>query len=77
MTKAPVTKASKSIKKLEAKDGEPNNDSARTNEILAARENASDEDAAKASLEANDPTHSNAAYTSHKSGARDGVEDGK
>lgn len=72
MTK--TTSTSDAIKKLEAKDGEPNNESARTNEILAARSGDSDVDPIEASLRANDPSLSRAAYTSHKSGFNEDLE---
>ena len=60
--------AADAIEKLKEKDGEANNESARTNEILAARDGGEDYDPVKASIEANDPSMSRAAYTSEKSG---------
>jgi hypothetical protein len=62
------------IKRLEEKDSEPNNESARTNELLAARDGGDEDDPVKASLRANDPSLSRSAYTSHKSGFNEDLE---
>lgn len=73
MTK--TTSTSDAIKKLEAKDAEPNNESARTNEILAARAGAGDDtDPVKESLKMNDPSLSRSAYTSAKSGFNEDLD---
>lgn len=69
-----TTSTSDAIKKLQDKDGEANNESARTNEILASREAASDVDPVKASLALNDPSLSRSAYTSHESGFNEDLE---
>lgn len=67
--KTEADKAAEAIEKLKDKDGEANNESARTNEILAARAGVGEDfDPIKASIEANDPTLSRSAYTSAKSG---------
>lgn len=65
--------AAEAIEKLKKKDGEANNESARTNEVLAARDGGG-EDPVEASLRANDPSRSRAAYTSHKSGFNEDLE---
>lgn len=70
--KTPTT--SEAIQKLEDRDGEANNPSARTNELLAARDGGDTEDPVKASLRANDPSLSGAAYTSAKSGFNEDLE---
>lgn len=72
MTK--TTSTADAIKKLEQKDGEPHNESARTNELLAARDGGSDVDPVKESLRLNDPSLSRAAYTSEKSGFNEDLE---
>lgn len=57
------------IAKLREKDGEANNESARTNEILARRAGVDEDfDPVKASIEANNPSLSRSAYTSEDSG---------
>lgn len=66
--------AGEAIKKLEEKDGEPNNESARQNENLAAHAVDLTNDALKFSLNLNDPSQSRAAYTSHKSGFNEDLE---
>lgn len=66
--------AGEAIKKLEERDGEANNASARTNELLAARDGGDDADPVKASLRANDPSLSSSAYTSAKSGFNEDLE---
>lgn len=67
--KSEQASASEAIEKLKDKDGEPNNESARTNEILAARAGVDEDfDPIKASIAANDPTLSRSAYTSADSG---------
>lgn len=72
MTKAP--NAGEAIQKLIDKDAEPNNASARTNELLAARDGGDDADPVKAALRANDPSLSNVAYTSAKSGFNEDLD---
>ena len=73
MTTKP-TSTSDAIKKLEAKDDEPNNESARTNETLIGKGSRSDEDPVEASIRLNDPSLSRAAYTSSKSGFNEDLE---
>jgi len=74
MTKHKQTSTSDAIQKLQEKDAEPNNESARTNEILAARDGGSDVDPVKLSLEANDPSKSRSAYTSEDSGFNEDLD---
>jgi hypothetical protein len=66
--------AGDAIKKLEEKDAEPNNESARTNEILAGRAAASDEDPVAVSLRLNDPSLSRSAHTSEKTGFNEDLD---
>lgn len=74
MTEKNIT-AGEAIKKLEERDGDANNESARTNELLAARAGeASDSDPVKESLKANDPSLSRSAYTSAKSGFNEDLD---
>ena len=74
MTDKKPTNAGDAIKKLEAKDAEPNNESARTNEILAHRGETSDEDPVAVSLRLNDPSKSRSAYTSDKTGFNEDLD---
>jgi hypothetical protein len=73
MTTKP-TKTSDAIEKLAEKDAEPNNESARTNELLTAKAAGSDTDPVKASLALNDPSLSRSAYTSDDSGFNEDLE---
>jgi hypothetical protein len=73
MTEKNIT-AGEAIKKLEERDGDANNESARTNELLAARAGDSDSDSIKESLKANDPSLSRSAYTSAKSGFNEDLD---
>lgn len=69
-----MTKANDPLKPLLDKEGEANNESARTNESLAQRTGKVDEEAAEASIALNDPSLSRAAYTSHESGFNEDLE---
>lgn len=69
MTKANHETTAKAVEKLQAKDADgANNDSARTNEILAQRADAGDSDPVATSLALNDPSLTRNAHTSHESG---------
>lgn len=66
--------AGEAIKRLQERDDDPNNESARRNEMLAAKAGPTDKQEVEDSIRANDPTLSRAAYTSAKSGFNEDLE---
>lgn len=66
--------AGEAIKRLQERDDEPNNESARRNEALAAKAGTTDKEAVEDSIRANDPSLSRAAHTSAKSGFNEDLD---